>query len=139
MTIDTGMELCVCGAHMSGLPLNQQLVALGAVRVRTAQTAPLYRFYALTQFDPPRPGLVRVEQGYSIDVEIWRIPVARFGEFMRKVPSPLCIGHVALADDVKVLGFLCEAYVVGEAKDISKLGGWRAWIQQRVDNHAGND
>ncbi|MGW8270978.1 MAG: allophanate hydrolase, partial [Burkholderiales bacterium] len=47
------VDLAVCGAHMSGLPLNHQLTERGARLARRCRTAPHYRLYALTEFDPP--------------------------------------------------------------------------------------
>ncbi|MGH8566965.1 MAG: allophanate hydrolase, partial [Gammaproteobacteria bacterium] len=41
------VRLCVCGAHMSGLPLNGDLLRLGARFLGPAHTAPHYRLYCL--------------------------------------------------------------------------------------------
>ena len=51
------------GAHMSGLPLNHQLTALGGRFLQAARTAPAYRLYALGD----RPGLVRASQPAAIE------------------------------------------------------------------------
>jgi allophanate hydrolase len=123
------IRVAVCGAHMSGLPLNFQLAERGARLVRTCRTAPHYRFYALTDFSPPRPGLVRAENGTAIDVEVWEVPSAAFGSFVDGIPSPLCIGTVALEDGTQARGFLCEAHATKGARDITSLGGWRRFIQ----------
>ena len=48
----TEISVAVCGAHMSGLPLNRQLLELGAVMQERTRTAPLYRFYKLAGFEP---------------------------------------------------------------------------------------
>ena len=122
------IRVAVCGAHMSGLPLNFQLTERGARLARRCRTAPHYRFYALTEFSPPRPGLVRAENGVSIDVEVWEVPSAAFGSFVDGIPSPLGIGTVALEDGTQVKGFLCEAHAVRAARDISGLGSWRKFI-----------
>ena len=114
---------------MSGLPLNYQLTELGAQFVRSCTTAPLYRFYALPGGPPERPGLVRQTPGASIQVEIWVIPVSKFGGFVCGIPAPLGIGQVSLADGTKVLGFLCEFYAVSNARDITDLGDWRSYIK----------
>jgi allophanate hydrolase len=121
--------VAVCGAHMAGLPLNYQLAERGARLARSCRTAPHYRLYALTEFSPPRPGLVRAENGTSIDVEVWEVPSAAFGSFVDGIPSPLGIGTVALEDGTQVKGFLCEAHAVRSARDISGLGGWRQFIK----------
>ena len=41
------LPLVVCGAHMSGLPLNHELTTLGAIFKRIGRTADKYRLYAL--------------------------------------------------------------------------------------------
>ena len=126
---DTHLQLMVCGAHMSGLPLNKDLTGLDARFLRATQTAPVYRFYALPGGPPVRPGLVQVaEGGTAIDVEIWAIPKTSVGAFLATIPAPLGLGNVHLADGSTVAGFLCEAYAVADAKDISDTGGWRAYM-----------
>ncbi len=90
---------------------------------------PLYRFYALESFTPPRPGLVHAnEGGGSIEVEVWEIPAENFGSFFNGVPSPLALGSLTLADGKIVKGFLCECYAVEDAKEITQLGGWRTYV-----------
>src|SRR5690606_38488246 len=39
------MEIAVVGAHMSGLPLNHELVSRGAMFVEQTETSPCYRLY----------------------------------------------------------------------------------------------
>ena len=123
------ISVAVCGAHMSGLPLNPQLTSLGAQMEARTTTAPHYRFYKLNGFEPPRPGLVRVAQdGAPIEVEVWRMPVENYGRFVALIPAPLCIGNVELQDGSCVQGFLCEKYATENAVDISTLGGWRGYL-----------
>lgn len=57
------VRVAVCGAHMSGLPLNPQLTSRGARLVCATASAPVYRFYALPGGPPMRPGMVRVADG----------------------------------------------------------------------------
>jgi allophanate hydrolase len=114
---------------MSGLPLNHQLTERGARLARTCRTAPGYRLYALTDFSPPRPGLVRAEGGAAIEVEVWDLPAQHFGSFMAGIPAPLGIGTVALEDGGEVKGFLCEAHAVRSAREITLLGSWRRFLQ----------
>jgi allophanate hydrolase len=128
----SAIDVMVCGAHMSGLPLNKQLLERGAWQVSTTRTAPVYRFYALPGGPPFRPGLVRVKDGgVAIDVEIWRVPAEHFGSFVAGIPAPLGIGKVKLEDGSDVSGFMCEALGVAEATDISALGGWRQYLASR--------
>lgn len=121
--------LAVCGAHMSGLPLNHELTSRGAKLMEKTSTASVYRFFALESFMPPRPGLVHVrESGGSIDVEVWEIPSEQFGAFFNGIPSPLALGSLMLADGKMVKGFLCESYAIEGAKEITHLGGWRNYV-----------
>lgn len=119
----------VFGAHMSGLPLNRDLIEFGGVFTGTTKTAPSYRFYALAGGPPFRPGLVQVESGgIAIEGEIWALPAAGLGRLLASVPSPLCIGTVALADGTRIKGFLCENSGLAAAVDISQHGGWRNYL-----------
>ncbi len=125
--------LAVVGAHLSGLPLNHQLTARGARWIAAAKTAPDYRLYALPATVPPKPGMVRVASaGACIDVELWGMTPAAFGAFVAAVPPPLAIGTVLLADGRSVKGFVCEAWAVSGAEDISAHGGWRNYLAQRA-------
>lgn len=116
------------GAHMSGLPLNHELTRLGARFVRAARTAPCYRLYSLPGGPPKRPGLMRSDSGEAIALEVWALPRARFGEFMQGIPQPLGIGTLDLEDGSRVKGFICEAIGIEGAEDVSRFGGWRAWL-----------
>ena len=122
------IALAVCGAHMSGLPLNRELTERGGRMIRACRTAPLYRLHALAGGPPFRPGLVRQTRGASIELEVWALPRERFGDFISGVPSPLSIGTVELEDGTTVKGFLCEAAGLAGAADITELGGWRAYL-----------
>jgi allophanate hydrolase len=114
---------------MSGLPLNHQLTERGARLARRCRTAPQYRLFALTEFNPPRPGMVRAESGAPIEVEVWDVPAAALGSFVDAIPAPLGIGTVALEDGQQVRGFLCEAFATRGARDITSLGSWRQFLK----------
>jgi len=124
------VDLAVCGAHMSGLPLNHQLTERGARLARRCRTAPHYRLYALTEFSPARPGMLRADDGAAIDVEVWEIPATALGGFVDAIPEPLGIGTVTLEDGRQVKGFLCEARAVRGACDITSLGSWRRFMEK---------
>jgi allophanate hydrolase len=124
---DGQLRVAVVGAHMGGLPLNCQLTERNARRVRTTQTAPKYRLYALP--DGKRPGLIKVhEGGAAIACEVWEMPASKFGSFVAGIAGPLGIGKLELADGSVVNGFICECLGVTDAKDITEFGGWRAWL-----------
>ncbi|HLP07170.1 MAG TPA: allophanate hydrolase, partial [Opitutaceae bacterium] len=121
--------VAVCGAHLSGLPLNWQLTQLGATLERTTRTALTYKLYALPGTTPPKPGLIRVaEGGGAIEVEVWRVPLAGYGRFVAGIPAPLGIGTITLEDGTAVQSFLCEAIAVQGARDVTAFGGWRAFL-----------
>ncbi|MEL5307576.1 allophanate hydrolase [Serratia nevei] len=122
------VRLAVVGAHLSGMPLNVQLTQRDAVRVEQTVTAPCYCLYALADTEPPKPGLARVAQGAAIRLELWDIPLARFGEFVAEIPAPLGIGTLLLADGRRVKGFICEAWALEGATDITEFGGWRDYL-----------
>lgn len=121
------VRVAVVGAHLRGMPLNAQLTQRQAVLAEQTTTAPCYRLYALADTQPPKPGLVKTEDGAAIEVELWDIPLARFGEFVAEVPPPLGIGTLLLADGRWVKGFICEPWALAGATDITAFGGWRAY------------
>jgi allophanate hydrolase len=124
------VSIAVVGAHMDGLPLNGQLTELGGRMESKASTAAFYRLYALPGGPPHRPGLVRVgKDGGAIELEVWSLPAAQVGAFLRKIPAPLGLGTVTLADGSAVTGFLCESHATQGARDITALGGWRAYLK----------
>jgi allophanate hydrolase len=124
------VDLLVVGAHLSGQPLNHELLATGGTLVRARATAPCYRLFALDTA-PPKPGLVRqAEGGESIAGEVWRLPAAGFARFMAGVAPPMTVGRVCLDDGDDVLGFLCEPAATAGATDITRYGGWRAWRER---------
>lgn len=125
---DDEIEMVVCGAHMSGLPLNHELTSRGARLIEQTLTAPHYGFYALSGGPPFRPGLLRGGQGRAIEVEVWSMPKSAVGDFIAGIPSPLTIGQVELDDGRFAHGFLVEASGIAGAEDISDHGGWRAFI-----------
>ncbi len=128
---DNEILIGVCGAHMSGLPLNWQLTDLYATLVKKTQTKEGYRLFVLENKDPIRPGMIFDSSVKTqIEVEVWSMPVENFGTFMKQIQSPLGIGTVYLEDESSVYGFLCESDYLKDAKEISHLKSWRAFICQ---------
>lgn len=129
------VRVAVVGAHLRGMPLNFQLVSRQAVFVETTQTAACYRLYALANTQPQKPGLARADEGAAIEVELWDIPLARFGEFVAEIPPPLGIGTLELRDGRLVKGFICEPAALSDATDITAFAGWRNWIARKETRH----
>ncbi|MFF4253176.1 allophanate hydrolase [Streptomyces sp. NPDC001663] len=123
-------QLTVVGAHLTGQPLNPQLLALGARLDQTTTTAPVYRLHALPT-EPPKPGLVYVgEGGAEIEAEVWRLPTEGLGRLLATLPHPMALGSVQLSDDTRTPGFLCEPSALTNAEDITSYGGWRAYLNR---------
>ena len=125
------IPLLVCGAHLEGLALHWQLADRGAVLREKSRTAPVYRMYAMPASGsiPPRPALIRDDEtGAEIEVEVWELEPAAFGDFVSKIPGPLGIGKVLLASGEEVPGFIAEPRATEGAKEITDFGSWRAWL-----------
>ncbi len=122
------VTIVVAGAHLSGMVLNHELTALDARLVATTRTAPDYKLFALAT-TPPKPGLAHCPgfAGAGIAVEVWALTAEAFGKFVAALPAPMGIGKVTLADGSIHPGFLCEAYALEGAEDITPYGGWRAY------------
>lgn len=124
------LEIAVVGAHMQGMVLNDELLRIGGHFRRETRTTSDYRLYALAGGPPFRPGLLRVAdgEGGAIEVEVWDLAADAFGFFIAAIPSPLGIGTLRLADGTRPKGFLVEPEGLAGAKDITALGGWRAYV-----------
>lgn len=123
------ITLAVCGAHLSGMPLNWQLTERQAHLLEKTTSSDCYRLYALAGGPPYRPGLIRSEKGALIDIELWQMPIENFGSFVAGIPAPLGIGKIETVNGDWVTSFICEPYAVAEAKDITEFGSWRAYVE----------
>jgi allophanate hydrolase len=121
------VKVGVVGAHLSGQPLNYQLVEREAKLLQATRTAKDYKFFALTNTTPAKPGLIRVPgfAGPGIEIEVWLMPETAFGSFVAAIPPPLGIGSCELADGEVVKGFLCEPYAIENMPEITSYEGWR--------------
>ncbi len=126
------VPIAVCGAHLSGLPLNGQLTERGAWLMQRTCTSTAYRLYALAGGPPQRPGLVRDEGGAAIEVEVWALPREQVGGFLELIPAPLGLGKVELEDGRWVSGFICEPCALNGAQEVTGWGGWRHYLASRA-------
>jgi allophanate hydrolase len=120
--------LAVAGAHLTGEPLNGQLVRLGGELHARGRTAGGYRMYAVDGA-LPRPGLLRDAGGPAegLEIEVWDLPPAGLGELLGTVAAPLALGPVDLDDGSVVPGFLTVPAGVDATRDITRFGGWRRY------------
>jgi allophanate hydrolase len=123
------VKVAVVGAHLSGMPLNSQLIERGATLIKATTTSSAYRLYALANTQPAKPGLIRVEDaGTPIEIEIWQMPMTEYGGFVAMIPRPLGIGQIETREGELIQGFLCEPSGLSGARDISEFGGWRPYL-----------
>jgi allophanate hydrolase len=122
--------MAVVGAHLTGQPLNFQLIERKARLVRSALTHAAYRLYQLARTTPPKPGLVYAPgfAGTGIEVEVWAMPEDTVGSFLDAIPPPLALGTIRLGDGSMVKGFLCEPSGIEGAREITEFGGWRGFL-----------
>jgi len=126
------VRIAVVGAHLEGLPLHHQLTERGCRFVEKTHTAQNYRLFALPHSQPPKPGLVRsvgTPGADAVEVEIYDMPSSTVGSFFQGIAYPLGLGSVELASGTWVKGFVCDASVAADAKDITAHGGWRHFLQ----------
>jgi allophanate hydrolase len=130
--VATRSLVAVAGAHLTGEPLNRQLVALGGRLHTRSRTAAGHRMYRVPG-PLPRPGLVRAAGGPAggLEVEVWDLPAAGLGELVATVAAPLALGPVELDDGSVVPGFLTDPTGVDATQDITDSGGWRRYLADR--------
>ncbi|MFK7853580.1 MAG: allophanate hydrolase [Granulosicoccus sp.] len=126
------MELVVCGAHLEGMPLNNQLTDRGSYLLEKTTTSTDYQLFALHEEPIERPALVRsIDDGVAIEVEVWNFPSSELGSFLAGIASPLGLGNVSLADGRSATGFIAEACAIEMASDVTSFGGWRAYLKSK--------
>lgn len=130
--MDDTVLLAVAGAHLTGQPLNLDLLGLGGRLAYTARTDASYRMFEIPG-PIPRPGLTRrmgaqSEKGDGIEVEVWRLPASGMAGLLASVMPPLAVGPMDLADGTQVLGFVCTTDASEAGRDITSFGGWRTYL-----------
>jgi gamma-glutamylcyclotransferase (GGCT)/AIG2-like uncharacterized protein YtfP len=129
-TPEAGVLLAVNGTLMRGLKLNPNMHAAGATFVRETTTEPAYRLWTIND---DHPAMVRVTDGTGVRVavEVWSVPPSGLAGILLKEPPGLTIGKVRLEDGSIVLGVIGEPALVEGQREITKLGGWRAYVASK--------
>jgi hypothetical protein len=126
--------LAVNGTLMRGLELNGNLLRAGARFVRETTTVPEYRLWSIGD---RHPAMVRVrEGGVAVAVEVWEVPAAGVAGILVAEPPGLAIGKVRLADGAETLGVLGEPALCEGQREITRWGGWRAYVADRAAGRA---
>ncbi|KAH3674428.1 hypothetical protein WICMUC_003265 [Wickerhamomyces mucosus] len=130
--LSSSIKLAVVGAHLKGLPLHWQLKQVNATFIEKTTSSENYELYALPHSGPVlKPGLRRVsENGAKIELEVYSVPLEKFGNFIALVPQPLAIGSVELSSGEWVKSFVCEesGYKSRGSTNITSFGGWRNYL-----------
>ncbi|MEV8150412.1 allophanate hydrolase [Arthrobacter sp. NPDC080073] len=119
------VPLVVVGAHRKGQPLVAELERRGAFWDGPVKTAPRYRMVSLDT-QPPKPGVVRSDDGGELAAERWLLSEAALGSFLAQLPEPMLLGSVLLSDGSRAVGFACDAVAASRGEDITHFGDWLA-------------
>jgi gamma-glutamylcyclotransferase (GGCT)/AIG2-like uncharacterized protein YtfP len=131
-----GVHLAVNGTLMRGLELNANMIDAGATFVREAATVPAYRLWSI---DDRHPAMIRVASGgVSVAVEVWAVPPEGLAKILLQEPPGLCIGKVKLSDGEEVLAVLAEPPLCEGQREITRHGGWRAYLASRKSTKEGS-
>ena len=121
------IKLAVNGTLMRGLELNRNLTDAGAKFLVETTTAPVYRLWSIND---DHPAMMRVKEGgVAVALEVWGVPPEGLVEILQQEPPGLCLGKITTADGEEMLGVLGEPFACDGQKDISRYGGWRAYIE----------
>ena len=94
--------------------------------MREATTVPEYRLWSIGD---RHPAMIRVgDGGVAVAVEVWRVPAVGLAAILLAEPPGLCIGKVRLADGEETLGVLGEPALCEGQREITRHGGWRAYV-----------
>ncbi|OLE27007.1 MAG: glutamyl-tRNA amidotransferase, partial [Cyanobacteria bacterium 13_1_40CM_2_61_4] len=79
------------------------------------------------------PAMIRVKEGgAAIAVEVWDVPAAGLAQVLLQEPPGLCVGKVSLSDGQETLGVLGEPALCEGQVEITRWGGWRAYVAARA-------
>jgi AGZA family xanthine/uracil permease-like MFS transporter len=119
--------LYVNGTLMRGLGLHENLS--GAEFLEEVSTAPKYRVHSIGDV---HPGMYKVESdGASIPGELYAVPMGVLLKVIEGEPPGLSRGPVELADGRVVPGILFDEQAARKHPDITKHGGWRAYMDSK--------
>jgi gamma-glutamylcyclotransferase (GGCT)/AIG2-like uncharacterized protein YtfP len=119
------------GGGMRGGPLHHQLQGAELV-VRTARSAPRYRFYSVGGRFPAMHEVAR--DGRVVLGEVYEVPLKTLRDHLLPAEPPeLELGIIELDDGTACLATVLRAEFVGAAglTDISEIGDWRTYIAGR--------
>lgn len=125
------MEILIIGSALRDVCGDQQ--ALGLTFIRTARTAPNYRLYEINQ---QFAALVEVDEGgVSVAGELCHLSDEDFNILLEQEPHGLKSKPVKLEDGTMVVCAVSTFETLPPAAtDISKYGGFVAFLRARAEN-----
>jgi hypothetical protein len=123
------IEIAVVGAHLTGLPLNHELVGRGGVFPARSARAPATgcsRWPAGRRAGPACCAW-RVARAHPSPPRSGRCPTPASAASSRH-PGAAVHRHLLLADGTTPKGFLAEPEGLTGAEDITRFGGWRGFL-----------
>ena len=66
--------------------------------------------------------------GAALEVEVWDLPETAIAELAALTVPPVSLGQVVLESGEAVHGYLCDPAGLGDARDVTEFGGWRAFL-----------
>jgi gamma-glutamylcyclotransferase (GGCT)/AIG2-like uncharacterized protein YtfP len=122
----TTVRIAVNGTLMKEQEVNPAFVASGAAFIEEARTGPAYRLWSIQD---RHPAMQRTSgSGASIALELWDLPADQLAGLLEREPPGLCVGWVTLENGENVLGVLGEQWLCESSVEITRFGGWRAYI-----------
>lgn len=87
------VRLGVVGAHLRVNRSTSSFLISGSF-VQQTWTPPQYRLFVLPETPPAKPGMIRAEDGGSIEIEVWQLGASALGALIASAPPLLVIGSV---------------------------------------------
>lgn len=128
--LESKIAFAVCGAHLKGEPLHDELS--NAEFLGCGKTAEEYEMLALLNGKTPKPALLAGGKN-AFYVELYAMNASDFGKFVARIPAPLAMGKIKLSDGTVLPGFIGDASLSesgnpDEIRNISAFGDWRKFI-----------
>lgn len=120
------------GGGMRGGPLHHQLG--GAKPVRTAWSAPKYRYYSVGDRFPAMQEVTG--GGYPVLGEVYDLPLSvLYQRLLPAEPTELELGVIELDDGTACLATVLRRNFSGADRllDISRIGDWRTYLATQPD------
>lgn len=130
---DLAFELMVFGAHMRGMARHAAMG--GAPYLGVYRTEARYRIHTVRDV---HPGLYRLSDGEaggaSVEGELYRVSRGLWPAVEASLPPGMYRGRVTLEDLSEVEGLLFPRELAAGFPDISRYGGWRAYMRAREES-----